>query len=261
MATMSSMHARKGAWHVRGAWRSQDDRVPSAVWLGLLWLGLLAGFGVDIPRYLGESPAAPRIVDVHAAVFTVWMLILTAQVTLVLGNRVSWHRTLGWFAAGWACLMAVLGPVAAMASQVAHLPSPLLPPPFISVHLVDMGGFLVLLGWALALRSNPAAHKRMMILATASLTGDPGYSRFSGWLWPHEPTSLAVWFLWMFYGNVLLVALMVGWDWWRGRLIRSAVVAATALIAAEYAASALYFWEPWRSLTTGWVAAYARYFG
>jgi hypothetical protein len=32
-------------------------------------------------------------------VFTVWMLLLTAQVLLVLGNRMAWHRRLGWFSA------------------------------------------------------------------------------------------------------------------------------------------------------------------
>jgi hypothetical protein len=63
-------------------------------------VGIGAGFAVDFSRYLQENPAPPRIVHVHAAVFTVWMLLLTAQVLLVLGNRVAWNRRLGWFAAG-----------------------------------------------------------------------------------------------------------------------------------------------------------------
>jgi len=45
--------------HVRGTWSARDDRTASAVWLGLLWLGMIAGFGLDIPLYLHEKPAPP----------------------------------------------------------------------------------------------------------------------------------------------------------------------------------------------------------
>src|SRR5580698_8212856 len=101
-------------WHVRGAWSAREDRKASAVWLGILWAGMIAGFGVDFPGYLRKNPPAPVLVHVHAAVFTVWMLLLTAQVLLVLRDRVALHRKLGVFLVGWACVMAVLGPWAAM---------------------------------------------------------------------------------------------------------------------------------------------------
>jgi len=84
-----------------------------------------------------------------------------------------------------------------------------LSPQFFSVNLVDIVGFLILLGCGIALRKNPAAHKRMMILATVSLA-DPGFSRFEGFLFPTEPKTVFVWFVSVFYGNVLLVALMAG---------------------------------------------------
>ena len=78
------------------------------------------------------------------------MLLLTAQVLLVLRDHVAWHRKFGWFVAGWACLMAVMGPWAVIASRLydlkLHGPSPYR---FISVHVVDIGGFLILLGWEL----------------------------------------------------------------------------------------------------------------
>ncbi|MHB1858095.1 MAG: hypothetical protein ACYCPM_11745, partial [Acidobacteriaceae bacterium] len=196
----------------------------------------------------------------HAPVFIVWLLILTAQVLLVLRDRVSWHRKLGWFAAGWAGLMAVMGPWAAMASQAVNLHNPPLgDPQFISVNIVDIGGFLVLLAWGFTLRKNPAAHKRMMILATVSLA-DPGFARFSAYVIPTEPHSVIPWFLWMFYGNALLVLLMLAWDWWNRRLVRSFVVGSAALLAAEYVASLLYFWGPWKTLTTEWVLAWAKHF-
>lgn len=249
----------KMMWHVRGTWSAREDRIPSAVWLGILWVGMVAGFGMDIPGYLRRTPPPPNVAYVHAAVFTMWMLLLTAQVLLVLRDRVAWHRKLGWFSAGWACLMAVMGPWVVVASilQDAKLHGAT-PDPFISVHLVDIGGFLILLAWGIALRKNPAAHRRMMILATISLA-DPGFSRFSGIVLKSEPASRLAWFFVVFYGNVLLVFLMVAWDWWRGRLTRSFLVGASALLVAEVVATLLYFWGPWKALTLTWVEAWARH--
>ncbi|WP_263357363.1 hypothetical protein [Acidicapsa ligni] len=258
MATAPTVRSSRAKLHVRGTWSAREDRVPSAVWLGILCVGIIAGFGMDIPRYMHENPPASWVVHVHAAVFTIWLLLLAAQVLLVLRDRVAWHRRLGWFAAGWACLMAVMGPWAAMASKVPHLHDDPSGPPFLSVNLLDIAGFLILLAWGIALRKNPAAHKRMMILATVSLA-DPGFSRISGYFLP-EPTHVIPWFAEVFYGNVLLIVLMVAWDWWRGRLIRSFVMGAAALLLTEYGATLLYFWGPWRTLSTAWVEAWARHF-
>lgn len=246
-------------WHVRGAWSPRDDRIPSGVLLGVLWAGMIAGFGVDISGFASRNPPVPKVLWVHGFVFTVWMLLLTAQVLLVLGDRVAWHRKLGWFAAGWAGLMAVMGPWGAIASTLysvkLHGPTPY---PFIAVHVVDLGGFLILLAWGIALRKDPAAHKRMMILSTVALA-DPGFSRFSGHYIMPEPTTVLPWFVYMFYGNVLVIALMLGWDWWRGRLLRPVVVASAGLVAAFAVSSVMNFWEPWRALTLEWVKALAKY--
>jgi hypothetical protein len=259
MATAPLVRRSSLTLHQRGTWSARDDRTASAVWLGILWVGMLAGFGVDIPRFAHENPAAPAIIYLHAAVFIVWLLFLTAQVTLVLRDRVAWHRKLGWFSAGWATLMAVLGPWAALASDAVNLHNPAVgDPPFISVNIVDIAGFIALLAWGIALRKNPAAHRRMMILATVSLA-DPGYARFSAWLMP-EPASAVPWFLYVFYGNALIILLMAAWDAWKGRLMRSFVFGATGLLAGEFVASLLYFWGPWKELTSSWVVAWATHF-
>ena len=65
-------------------------------------------------------------------------------------------------------------------------------------------------------------------------------------------------FFWIFYGNVLLVALMVGWDRWRGRLMPHLVAGAAGLLGAEYFATWLYFWGPWRALTLHWVEGWGK---
>jgi hypothetical protein len=257
MATASAVSGQSKWWHVKGTWSARDDRTPSAVWLGVLWIGMIAGFGVDFPRYLHESPPAPWIVHVHAVVYSGWMLILTMQVLLVLGDKVGVHRKTGWVAAGWAGLMLVMGPLAAVAFQVVNFGSPIGDPPFLAVQFLNVAGFLSLLSWGIALRKNPAAHRRLMILSTVALA-DPGFSRFSGWLWPTPPSSGVVVFLWVFYGNVLLVGLILGWDLWEKRLIRSAVIAGISLVGLECVETWLYLYPPWRQTAANWVKAWTR---
>ena len=120
------------------------------VWLALMWLGMVAGFGTDKRRFLHENPPAALVADVHAVVFTIWLLLITAQVLLVVGDRVAMHRRLGWLAAGWVCVMAVLGPWAATAAKgpVASGPAS---PQFLSDQLGDLFVFLALVAWGIAL--------------------------------------------------------------------------------------------------------------
>lgn len=156
--------------------------------------------------------------------------------------------------------MAVVGPWAVMGSQATNLNTPNSDPQFLSVNLIDLVGFLILLAWGIALRRNPAAHKRMMILSMVSLA-DPGFSRILGAFLLDEPKSMVLWFFYVFYGNVLLLALITAWDWWRGRLMRSFVIGAGATLAAEVWATLVYFWTPWKELTHSWVGAWAKHFG
>ncbi|MGH9590947.1 MAG: hypothetical protein ACRD25_11160 [Terracidiphilus sp.] len=211
-----------------------------------------------MPRFVHQVPTPSRVVDVHAVVFSVWLLLLTAQVSLVVGDRVAWHRRLGWFAAGWVCLMTVLGPWAAMVSKAPVASGPA-SPQFLSIQLGGLLAFIVLLLWGISLRGNSAAHKRIMILSTIAIL-DPGYGRLAGRLWP-EPHSMLTWYFWNFCGSVLILTLMTAWDAWRGRLMKQFAVGATGLLAFEYLQDFLYHWGPWKGFTTGLIADWARHFG
>jgi len=238
-------------------WNPREDRVIHTVWLGVFWVGILAGFGVDMPGFARQQPSWPQIVYWHAAAFVIWLLILTAQVTLVMKGKVALHRRMGKLAVGWAVLMVLLGPTTALAVMARFKGMHVMLPQFFSVNLVDIGGFAVMFAWAIAMRRSPAVHKRL-ILASMVAMADPGFSRFSGWALP-EPHSVWPWFWYMFYGNVLLVVLMLGWDLWRyRRTVWQFAVGAGAVLASEVWASAMYFDPAWKATTTHWVEAWAR---
>lgn len=255
MPTAAAEVRSRFQWHTRAKWSAREDRIPSLVWLALIWLGMIAGFGVDMPRFVHESPSPSPVIYVHAFVFTVWLLLLTAQILLVVGDRVRLHRRLGWFMAGWAGLMVVLGVWTAMVAK-APVDSGPASPQFLSVNFGSLLAFLFFVLWGVGLRGNPAAHKRIMILSTVAIL-DPGYGRLSAWLWS-EPHSMVMWYFFNFWGDVLVLSAMAAWDAWRGRLMKQFAVGAVGLILLQCLQDLLYHWGPWRGFTQGLVAAWAR---
>jgi hypothetical protein len=79
-------------------------------------------------------------------------------------------------------------------------------PQFLSVNFGSLIAFVVFMSWGVALRGNPAVHKRIMILSTVAIL-DPGYGRLSGWLWP-EPHSMLTWYFFNFWGDVPVLTAM-----------------------------------------------------
>jgi hypothetical protein len=55
------------------------------------------------------NPPRPLLLWIHGAAFSTWMVFFIAQTALVRARKVSVHRLLGWFGAGLAAVMVVLG--------------------------------------------------------------------------------------------------------------------------------------------------------
>ena len=94
MATAAPARQSRWVLHTRGTWSAREDRWPSTVWLGVLWAGMIAGFGLDLPFYLHATPRPSWILHAHAAVFTIWMLVLTTQGRWWWGS--GWRGTGSW---------------------------------------------------------------------------------------------------------------------------------------------------------------------
>ncbi|MGE5113990.1 MAG: hypothetical protein ACM3JB_24280 [Acidobacteriaceae bacterium] len=149
------------------------------------------------------------IIHIHGAAFTSWVLLLIAQVSLVSTGRVDIHRKLGVAGFCLAALMLVLGFLAATNALTRNMKPPQFPfdaATFYAIPLGDMFIFSALIFFAYRARNNPAAHKRLILLATIALmdapTGRPPFAAITGR--PHMD-SIFIW---------ALVLLMMGYDLW-----------------------------------------------
>lgn len=161
------------------------------------------------------------IVHVHAVLQTAWMLLLLVQMLLVSAKRVSLHRKLG--IAGF-LLAAVMVPVAVMlvANELHRFASQ--GDAALSFSLVpfwEVSNFAVLAGSAFALRRNPVAHKRLIILATVAMM-PAAVSRI------HVPL-IRQWTPWEVLAFVVVIA---AYDIWSMRRIHAATLAGAGLIGA-----------------------------
>jgi len=117
-----------------------------------------------------HAPLPSPIIHIHGAAFSCWILLLVAQTLLVSAGRVDIHRRLGIAGFLLACLMVILGVLAATDSLARRGGPPGLDPEFFYIiPLTDMLNFAVLIGFAFRARFNPASHKRLILIATVAL--------------------------------------------------------------------------------------------
>ncbi|HEU5352230.1 MAG TPA: hypothetical protein VFU55_11595 [Terracidiphilus sp.] len=114
------------------------------------------------------------LIGVHGAVFSTWIVLLVVQTTLVARRNIALHRRLGIFGAGLAVTMVGLGVAAATDSLALGFTPPGFPfgpVVFYCISISNISKFAVLIFFAIWLRSNGPAHKRLVLLATLALMG------------------------------------------------------------------------------------------
>jgi hypothetical protein len=135
---------------------------------------VFAGFAPTyyLTSYTERPFALTPLLHLHGAAFTAWMFLLVAQTSLIATGARRLHMNLGLFGAILAAFMTVVGPIVAVqrtaSGQIADLGAP--PLVFLAVPVIGMIVFAVLVAAALFYRTrSPAAHKRLMLLATLEL--------------------------------------------------------------------------------------------
>lgn len=118
-----------------------------------------------------RAPLPSLIVHLHGAAFSVWIVLLVTQTALVSARRVDVHRRLGIVAFFWACLMVVLGLLAATDALARGAGPPGRDPKaFFAIPVGDMLIFATLIFFSYRNRLHPAVHKRLLIIATVGLS-------------------------------------------------------------------------------------------
>src|SRR5579871_4558489 len=139
---------------------------------------VIYGFSHTIgENLLHPSIPRPRLLYVHAAVFSAWLVLYILQTSLVASHNVMLHRRLGaaWIAVGIA--MPLIGVTTGIAMRRFHIVHDHESASFIAVILWDMVAFSALFLLAVLWRRRPEYHRRFMFLATCCLI-DAGFSRF-----------------------------------------------------------------------------------
>jgi hypothetical protein len=137
---------------------------------------IIAGFALHFA--MGRSTITARpLVHVHGLVFMGWVVLFLTQVRLATGGSLALHRRLGWIAAGWACVLVVMG--LAITIDVAMrggTPFFFLPQYFLIANPMSLLCFVALTTAAIRMRRRTDWHKRLHLCATVSIIG-PGLGR------------------------------------------------------------------------------------
>jgi hypothetical protein len=163
-----------------------------------------------------RAPLPSRIIHIHGAVFSCWILLLVAQTSLVSAGRVDIHRRLGVAGFVLGCLMIVLGVVAATDSLARGAPAGRDPQMFYIIPLTDILIFAVPLYFAFRARLHPPAHKRLIYIATIALL-TPAIARLPlAFVYRKGPVVA------LLAESFLLV--LVGYDLWSTRRVHRATL-------------------------------------
>lgn len=232
------------------------DRNFYLILLGLIWLGILMGFGGDIANHIKtHAPPFPLIVHVHAVAFVGWLVLLTVQMLLIRRQRHDIHRKLGVAGAFLAAIMIVLAPATALYMQRLQFGTPLSDPGFMAIQFTDILAFAGLVIAAITFRGRSPAHKRLILLATIYIS-DAGFAR---WLFPilGPVFGMGLWGFWgiAYIGPDILLFGLGAYDLvTRRRLHPAYVLGAIWMLANQFTATLLYHDPAWARFAAKLVA-------
>ena len=236
--------------------RKGADRKIYIGWIAIVWAAIISGFGLDFGRYMTERPVPPPILHFHAAVYVVWLVLVSVQIFLVEKGDIRRHKTLGWATAILSAFMVPLGLAAALVDQARQVGAPDYAPQFLSLEFGEMIGFSVFIAAGILWRKNLAAHKRLMILSAVAIS-DAGFARL--WLMGFKATVPGHfgWWLQFYWGIALMLIAMMAWDWWKRGKVHPAVLAGAALLwTNQFIATQLFFSPSWKAMMVALVNAW-----
>ena len=176
------------------------------------------------------TPQLRPLIHFHGLVFTLWMVLMIAQTSLISAANVRRHRQLGIAGAALVVLMVVSG--AAVVYGRGTTVTPGIPQEailgFLAIAAVALVLFPTLIGAALFLRRNAGAHKRLMVLGTSAFL-TAAVHRLLMWLVDPAVTPP------VFFGATdLFIVALVGYDLLsRGRVHAATLWGGVTIVVAQ----------------------------
>jgi hypothetical protein len=166
------------AAYLRG--RSNDWFYFCCAWL--ITAAVTYGFAHTISdNLLHAAVPRPRILWIHAGVFFGWVGLFMLQIALIRSRCVGWHRRLGVAGLILGAMMPALGIATAVVMGRFDVAQGLRDSVYVAAHLSipfnDMIVFAGVFAAAVWWRNRPDVHRRLMLVATCSLTA-AAFARF-----------------------------------------------------------------------------------
>lgn len=233
--------------HFLSASRGQAlrDRVFFSTMILALWATVLFGFAKTyFMAGMINAPLPNRLIHIHGAVFTLWMVLLLVQESLVTIRKVGWHRTLGLFGFALAVMMVILGPLAATdALRRGAAPLGLDAKTFYIIPLSDVLVFAILVFFAWRTRRKPAVHKRLILIATIALM-DAAVGRWPVAYLQQNPKAQDL------VPFAFLLAVMIFDIVSQKKLLKSTLFASLFIIVVHLTRVPIGFTAPWHAFAT-----------
>jgi hypothetical protein len=206
------------------------DRFPVIAIVALAAVTVVAFARTYYLRWWFELPPLSRAAHVHGIIATLWLGLHYTQARLVAAHRVTLHKKLGIVTACVGAMLAIQALHLAFEGVAAGRAPPGRDPlQFLSVPIGTTSMFTLFLASALLLRKQREWHKRLMLLATASLLL-PAAGRFDALIMVPLGLPRAVIGLWL---TVAVVAWACVHDWrMRGRIHPAFAYGGALLVAS-----------------------------
>lgn len=207
------------------------------VMAAVLLLATAVGFAPTFYfRAAFDVPELPLRLHLHGAVFTMWVILFMTQTTLIEKRSVRLHRRVGQFGAVLAVAMVVSGLMILQAIAREATPTDAgiaAVSPLIWGNLTILAAFSAFVLLGLLNRRRPAVHKRLMLLASVSISsqalsrvGQIGFLKLSDVRFVNDA-------IYGLGGMALLLALLIAHDvFTRGRPHKAVAIGAPALLGA-----------------------------
>jgi len=207
----------------------------------LMTMLIIFGFAHSLmPRLVRAPYSIPFSLTVHILLFTVWLVLLLIQCGLIRADRLTAHRALGLGSLAIGVMLPVAGIWVTLQMGVIHQQRHEASSSGILFPLTDMLHFVPLYGLAMLWRRFPSYHKRLIILATITLSR-AAYFRYPPWLHPD---------LWVLFAEDALMLICIGRDLIAERRIHPVYrVACPALASVQMLENGVVGTEIWQQIS------------